>query len=131
LSVVDVKEAKVTKTVKLSSIFPSACVGEDGYLYVSGGYASSVYRIGKDFDLVRTYPVNGYASGVCSIGSTYLAVAYLTANDAEGKYSKGKIAILNTESGQIEKEADVGYFPFIQFAYATERYSCQFSARTR
>ncbi len=117
LSIVDVKEAKVRKTIKLSSIFPSACVGEDGYLYVSGGYASSVYRIGKDFNLARTYPVNGYTSGVCPIGSTYLAVAYLTANDSEGKYGKGKIAILNTESGQIEKEAEVGYFPY-SVAYA-------------
>ena len=117
LSVVDVKEAKVTKTVKLSSIFPSACVGEDGYLYVSGGYASEVYRIGKDFSVEHTYGVNGYASGICAVDGNHVAVAYLTANDSEGKYGKGKIATLNTESGQIENEAEVGYFPY-SVAYA-------------
>ncbi len=108
----DVKDAEVVKTVKLGSMFPSACVGKDGYLYVSGGYASEIYRIDRDFNVEHTYDVGGYASGICPIDGTHLAVAYLTANDTEGKYGKGKIAILNTESGQVEKEADAGYFPY-------------------
>ena len=112
LSVVDIKKARVVKTVKLTSIFPSACIGGDGYLYVSGGYASQVYRIDRNFDVARTYAVKGYASGVCSVDANHLAVAYLTADDEAGRYGKGKIAILNLKSGRVEREATVGYFPY-------------------
>ncbi len=117
LAVVDVKEAKVVRTVALSSIFPSACVGDDGYLYVSGGYAAQVYRLDKNFKVVGSYPVKGYVSGVCAMDANHLAVAYLTANDPEGRYGKGKIAILDLSSGRIEREAPVGYFPYA-VAYA-------------
>ncbi len=112
LSVVDVREGKVVKTVRLSSIFPSACVGDDGYLYVSGGYSSQVYRVGQDFAVQDSFKVGGYASGICAIDAKHIAVAYLTAPNAEGKYGEGKIAVLNVESGKIEEEASVGYFPY-------------------
>lgn len=112
LSVIDMKEAKVVRTVKLNSIFPSACVGDDGYLYVSGGYSSEIYRIGKDFSVQDSFKVGGYASGICTIDATHLAVAYLTADNAEGEYGKGKIAILDLQSGKVEKVAEAGYFPY-------------------
>ncbi len=117
LSVVDVKGAKVVRTVGLKSIFPSACVGEDGYLYVSGGYSSEVYRIDKNFAVQDSFRVGGYSSGICSLDAGHLAVAYLTADNGKGKYGKGKVAILDLESGKIEKETEVGYFPY-SVAYA-------------
>lgn len=118
LSVVDMNDARVVRAVKLASIFPSACVGGDGYLYVSGGYSSQVYKIGKDFAVEDSFKVNGYASGICRIDSRHLAVAYLTANTPEGKYGKGKIAILDLATGKIVGETVVGYFPY-SVAYAS------------
>ncbi len=117
LSVIDIDKAEVVKTVKLNSIFPSACVGDDGYLYVSGGFASEVYRIGKDFSLDHSFAVDGYASGVCAIDASHIAVALLTAKDPQGKYGKGKVAILNLQSGKIDRETQAGYFPY-SVAYA-------------
>lgn len=117
LSIVDIDKAEVVKTVKLNSIFPSACVGEDGYLYVSGGFNSHVYRIGKDFSLEHSFAVDGYASGVCAIDANHLAVALLTATNPEGRYGRGKVAILNVETGKIERETEAGYFPY-SVAYA-------------
>ncbi len=112
ISVVDVEGAEVVKTIKLNSIFPSACVGPDGNLYVSGGYDSQVYMIDKNFDVKQTFKLNGYVAGICPIDETHLAVVYLTSENAAKQYGKGKIAILNLETGSVVKEADAGYFPY-------------------
>jgi exopolysaccharide biosynthesis protein len=38
VSVVDLKQGKLVKTLKFNSLFPSARVGLDGDLYISGGF---------------------------------------------------------------------------------------------
>ena len=112
VSIVDVATAQVVKTLRINSLFPSAVVGAEGNLYVSGGYDQKVYRINQQFEVDREYPVNGFAGGLAFIDQTSLAVGYLATKNAQGNYIGGKLAILDTKSGAIEREADVGYFPY-------------------
>lgn len=112
ISVVDVGSGQVVKSLRLNSMFPSAEVGQDGDLYVSGGFDQKVFRLDRNFNVVREYKVTGYAGGLAAVDANHLAVVYLAANNAQGDYIEGKLALLNTESGAIEKEIKVGYFPY-------------------
>jgi YVTN family beta-propeller protein len=120
ISVVDTASGQVVKTLRPKpsppdapgSIFPSAAVGADGDLYVSGGFDSKVFRINRQFEIAREYKVAGYAAGLAAIDDKHLAVLYLAGKDAKGIYVEGKLAILETESGKIEREVDAGYFPY-------------------
>jgi len=116
VSIIDTKTAKVVKTLPFKSLFPSAKEGLDGDLYISGGFDQKIYRINKEFNLVREYPVKGYAAGITPIDAKHFAVAYMVTEDAQKAYIKGKLAILNTETGEIEKETTVGFYPYsVQF----------------
>src|SRR5947209_5151081 len=112
VSIVDVNSGQVVKTLKIQSLFPSAEVGADGDLYISGGFDQKVYRIDHNFNIAREYAVAGYAGGLASVDAKHIAVAYLVANNASGDYIEGKLALLNTETGKVEQEARVGYFPY-------------------
>ncbi len=112
ISIIDPATAEVVKTIKLSSLFPSARIGADGDLYISGGFDEKVFRLNKDFQVVREYLVAGHAGGLAAIDATHLAVGYLSKKDASGAYGGGKLALLNTKSGKIEKEVPVGFFPY-------------------
>ncbi len=112
VSIVDVATAQVVKTLRINSLFPSAVVGSDGYLYISGGYDQKVYRVNQQFDIDREYKVNGFAGGLAFIDGVRLAVGYLATKNAKGSYVHGQLAILNTSSGAIEREAEVGFFPY-------------------
>ncbi|HJQ31694.1 MAG TPA: alkaline phosphatase family protein [Pyrinomonadaceae bacterium] len=127
ISVVDTASGQVVKTLKpkyvpsekpgfppevSGAIFPSAAVGADGDLYVSGGFDSKVIRINRQFEIAGEYKVAGYAAGVAALDAGRLAVLYLAGKDDKGVYVEGKIAVLDTESGKIEREADAGYFPY-------------------
>lgn len=127
ISVVDTASGQVVKTLRLKrstptapglppdtpgSLFPSAVVGADGDLYVSGGFDSKVFRINRQFEIEREYKVAGYAAGLAAIDDKHLAVLYLAGKDGKGVYVEGKLAILETESGKIEREVDAGYFPY-------------------
>ena len=57
VSVVDVGSGQVVKTLKIKSLFPSAEVGRDGDLYISGGFDQKVYRLDSNFNMVREYAV--------------------------------------------------------------------------
>lgn len=117
VSIVDVATARVIKTLRIRSLFPSAVAGTDGYLYVSGGYDEKVYRLNERFEVDREFKVNGFAGGLAFIDQTRLAVGYLAVKNAQGNYADGKLAVLNTSTGAIEREADVGYFPYaVRFA---------------
>lgn len=124
VSIVDPASSRVEKTLKIKSLFPSAAVGRDGDLYLSGGYDQKVIRINKNFDVAREYPVKGYAAGLAAIDETHLAVAYLVTpteredeSNARGDYVAGRVAILNTGSGDIERDAPAGFFPYdVKFA---------------
>jgi len=112
VSIVDTDTAEVVKTLKIHSLFPSAVVGLDGELYLSGGFDQKVYRIDGHFNLSREYPVRGFAGGLAPIDSQRLAVGYMATKNDKGAYRNGRLAILNTTSGQIEKEIELGYFPY-------------------
>jgi YVTN family beta-propeller protein len=112
LSVVDPSTARVEKTVKLNAMFPSAAVGPGGDLYVSGGFDSKVYRIDRQFNVAREYAVAGYAAGIAGVDDKRVAVLYLAGKDEKGNYVAGRLAILDTESGKVERDAEVGYFPY-------------------
>lgn len=127
ISVVDTASGQVVKTLRPKrsapsapglppdtpgSIFPSAAVGADGDLYVSGGFDSKVFSINRQFELAREYEVAGYAAGLAALDDKHLAVLYLAGKGDKGVYVEGKLAILNTVSGNVEREVDAGYFPY-------------------
>jgi YVTN family beta-propeller protein len=112
VSIVDVASATVEKTIKPRSLFPSAVVGPGADLYISGGFDQKVFRIDRQFNIVREYPVNGFTGGVAAIDAERIAVGYLAVKNEKNAYANGRIAILNTTSGKIEKEVDLGYFPY-------------------
>ncbi len=112
VSVVDPKRHQVVKTLRFKSLFPSAQVGLDGDLYISGGADKKVYRLNRDFNQVREYPVKGYAAGLAPVDAKHLAVAYMVAENEQKAYVKGQLALLNTETGEVERSLEVGYFPY-------------------
>jgi YVTN family beta-propeller protein len=119
ISVVDAASGRVVKTLtpkrspaEPGSLFPSAAVGADGDLYVSGGFDSKVLRINREFEIAREYKVAGYAAGVAALDGGRLAVLYLAGRDDKGNYVSGRLAVLDTETGKVEREADAGYFPY-------------------
>src|SRR5947209_7413170 len=112
VSIVDVDSGRVVKTLKIQSLFPSAEVGLDGDLYISGGFDQKVYRIDHSFNIAREYAVAGYAGGLAWVAAKHIGVAYLLANNSQGDYIEGKLALLNTDTGKVEQETRVGYFPY-------------------
>lgn len=112
ISVINPATQRIVKTLKANSIFPSAQVGLDGDLYISGGYDQKVYRYNRQFELVREYPVQGFAGLLVALDSSHIALAYLATAKPTGEYTQGKLALLNTTSGSIERETVVGYFPY-------------------
>ena len=112
VSIVDVPSEQVVKTLRINSLFPSAVVGADGNLYISGGYDQKVYRVNQQFNVDREYKVNGFAGGLAFIDKTRLAVGYMATKNAQGSYVGGKLAIVDTNNGAVEREADIGYFPY-------------------
>jgi hypothetical protein len=116
VSVVDPETGKLVKVLHLESMFPSAVTGLDADLYISGGFSRKVYRFDRRFEAVRQYAVKGYAAGLAPIDAGRIAVLYMVSSDSAqdfeaGRYGRGKLAILNTTSGEIERETDAGYFP--------------------
>src|SRR5436190_2409841 len=111
VTIVDPQTMQVLKTFTLSSLFPSAEVGQDGNLYISGGFDEKVFRLDSEFK-VHEYKVGGYAGGLAAVDAEHIAVGYVATKNAAGAYVAGKLAILNTKDGKIEREVNVGYFPY-------------------
>ena len=112
VSIIDPQSNQVIKTLTYPSLFPSAKPGLDGDLYISGGFDQKIYRINKQFAPVREYPMNGYTAGIVPIDAKHIAVAYLVTEGEQKGYTKGKLAILNTQTAAIEQTITVGYFPY-------------------
>jgi hypothetical protein len=112
VSIVDIEAGKVVKTLRLNSLFPSAVVGLDGDLYISGGFDQKVFRLSRRFEVVREYTVAGFTGGLAAIDAQHLAVGYMATKIGSGNYINGRLAILNSETGEVEKEASLGYFPY-------------------
>src|SRR5947209_6724992 len=120
ISVVDTASGRVVKTLRPKpsppgapgSLFPSAAVGAGGDLYVSGGFDEKVFRVNRQFEIVREYKVAGFAAGLAAVDEHHVAVLYLAAKDEKGNYISGRLALLNTDDGRVERESDAGYFPY-------------------
>jgi YVTN family beta-propeller protein len=117
VSLVDPDANRVAQTLRFPALFPSAVVGADGDLYLSGGFSKKVYRLNSRFESVTSYDVAGYAGPVASLDATHLIVATLVAADTadafdKGQYRQGRLAILNTQTGKVENEVPTGYFPY-------------------
>jgi YVTN family beta-propeller protein len=112
VSIVDPQTAQVIKTIRLNSLFPSAVLGGDGDLYVSGGFDEKVYRFDKNFDQVREYSMRGFVGGLAKIDEQHLAVGYMATKGKGGGFEGGGLALLNTVTGEIERETTAGYYPY-------------------
>jgi YVTN family beta-propeller protein len=113
VSIVEAQTAQVIKTIRLNSLFPSATVGMDGDLYISGGFDQKVYRVDKNFDVVGEYQVGGFVGGLAPVDSQHLAVAYMaTQKEGTGGFVGGGLGMLNTVTRQVEHEIKAGYFPY-------------------
>jgi len=121
ITVVDPESHQVqTLTVPSAkdALYPSAVVGADGDLYVSGGNARKIFRFNSRFELVETYTVDGYAAGLAPIDATHLAVTYLLTGDETpmdtddvGINRKGRLAVLNTTLKKVGASQPIGFFP--------------------
>lgn len=122
VSVVDVERGEVVKTLRVGSLFPSAAVGLDGALYLSGGFDRKVYRLDARFEVVREYPLGAYAAGLVPVDARRIAVASLVGDTPEQTYGEGALALLDTETGTVEREVRVGYFPYAVHRLADKLY---------
>jgi len=111
VSVVDVNTAQVIKSLRINSLFPSAVVAGQ-FLYISGGYDQKIYRVNQQFEIDKEYPLGGFGGGLATIDPEHIAVATMALKNEKGEYLNGRLSLLNTFSGKIEKEIDLGYFPY-------------------
>ncbi len=111
ISIVDIATPRVTRTLRVASLYPSAAASPNGNLYVSGGSSDSVFQIDRQFQVTRAFDVGAYVGPVAAIDAERIAVALLTAPDSLGASGPGKVAILNVASGRIESTVTAGFFP--------------------
>jgi YVTN family beta-propeller protein len=122
VSIINPDTGQVVKVLHLPSLFPSAAAGKDGDLYISGGNSRKIFRFDRKFELVREYTVSknmeeGYAAGIAPIDRNRIAVVCMVSGATEqdferGRYRQGKLLIVNTSTGDVEKETTTGYFPY-------------------
>ncbi|MEI6112198.1 MAG: hypothetical protein WCP63_11115, partial [Cyanobium sp. ELA712] len=84
MSVLDPASAAVERTLAIPALYPSATVGLDGDLYVSGGFGRRLYRFNAAFAPVRTYPLGGYGGPVAALDRDHVVVGYLVAPKGAG-----------------------------------------------
>jgi len=111
VSIVDVDTAQVAKTLRINSLFPSAVVAGQ-FLYISGGYDQKIYRVNQQFEIDKEYALAGFGGGLATIDAEHIAVATMALKNTKGEYINGRLSVLNTSSGKIEREVDLGYFPY-------------------
>src|ERR1051325_11128692 len=111
VSIVDVNTAQVSKSLRINSLFPSVVVA-GRFLYISGGYDQKIYRVSQQFEIDKEYPLAGFGGGLATIDGEHVAVATMALKNTKGEYLNGRLSVLNTSSGKIEREVDLGYFPY-------------------
>src|SRR5579862_2227830 len=122
VSVIDPASSKVTRTLRLPSLFPSAAVSQDGDLYISGGISKQVFRLNSRMERINSYPIDGFVGGIAPLDERHIVVSMLVtaatqADFTRGTYGAGKVAILNTVTGEIERTSGLGYFPYAVAAH--------------
>jgi len=105
VSIVNTQNSKIEQTLKFPSLFPSAAVGLDGDLYISGGNERKIYRLNQQFKTIQSYDLGGYGGAIAALDKTHLAITYLDSSDDRN------LVILNTATGKIEKQSQKLYFP--------------------
>ena len=111
ISVVDIARPRVTRSLRVASLYPSAAASPNGNLYVSGGSSDSVFQLDRQFQVTRSFGVGGYAGPLAAIDADHVAVALLTTPDSAGASGPGKLAVLNVTTGRIESTVNAGFFP--------------------
>jgi YVTN family beta-propeller protein len=113
ISIVSGDGAKLLKTLNAPSMFPCAKAGLDGMLYVSGGYDQTIRGFNGDLQEVKDFSVNGFASGLAPVDKSTLAVGYLLMDNGQGNYkSGGRLALVDTRTGDMKDEIDCGRLPY-------------------
>ena len=111
VSIVDPARLRVTRTLRLASLYPSATVSPNGNLYLSGGSSDSVFQLDRQFQVTRSYDVGGYVGPVAAIDRDRVAIALMSPPDSAGASGPGKLAILNIATGRLESTTNAGFFP--------------------
>ena len=112
ISIVNSVNLSIEKRLRVASLFPSAVVGRNNELYVSGGFSQKILRFDTQFKITREYSTGGFTGGLAVIDSQHLAVIVMALRSQKGPYSNGRLDIFNTTTGKIERQIDLGYFPF-------------------
>ncbi|WP_287131238.1 alkaline phosphatase family protein [Candidatus Cyanaurora vandensis] len=121
LSVVDTSTGQVFKTVPVATLFPSAGAGLDGDLYVSGGISQKIYRFNSQFAPVREYTLPSFVTGLVPVSAQRIAVAFNGPPDAIGITRAGKVGLLNTSTGTVEKQANLGSYEAYAVAFLNQK----------
>ena len=111
VSIVDIDTAQVIKTLRINSLFPSAVVAGN-YLYISGGNDQKVYRVNQQFEVDKEFELAGFGGGLAAIDADHIAVATMALRNPKFEFTHGRLSLLNTSSGKIVTEVDLGYFPY-------------------
>src|SRR5215813_1316285 len=129
VTVVDTDSGQVEKTLKINSLFPSAVIGPDADLYISGGFDQKVFRIDKQFNVLKEYPVGGFVAGIAPLDSMRLLVGYLAVKrpitngssmgddetpkqNLKEAYFNGRLTFFFNDTATTEKQVDLGSFPY-------------------
>ena len=113
ISVVSGDGSTLLKTLTAPSLFPCARVSPDGTLYVSGGYDQTIRGYDENFEEKKDFTVNGFTAGIVPLDAQTMAVAYLLLDDSKGGYqSRGRLALLDTRTGELKDELNCGRMPY-------------------
>ncbi len=113
ISVVSADSSQILKTLTVPSLFPSAKVGLDGILYVSGGYDQSIRGFDSSMVEKKDFQMNGFTAGLAPVDKNTLAVAYMLQDNSRGNYkTKGRLALVDTRGGEIKDELECGRIPY-------------------
>ena len=95
VSVLNPASGTVERTLAIPALYPSATVGIDGDLYISGGFGRRLHRFNAAFEAVRSYPLKGYGGPVAALDREHVVVGYLVApkraGEAEGAEGADKV----------------------------------------
>ena len=100
VSVLDPASGVVERTLAIPALYPSAAVGLDGDLYISGGFGRRLHRFNAAFEPVRSYALEGYGGPVAALDQEHVVVGYLVA-------PRGGAALGRLERGGEERETKV------------------------
>ena len=113
ISVCNSDGTQLERILTVPSLFPSAKVGIDNDLYVSGGYDQLIHKFNSQFEDIKDYAMGGFTSGLAVVDSDHIAVSYMLIDNGRGGYdAPGKVALLNIKTGKIENEIECGRMPY-------------------